>query len=58
MYAGRNTMKILKTRKVSFEQFLQLHLKQKTTEVESEEEIKDAFGVSVLSSWSSLLRST
>jgi len=29
---------------VSFEQFLQLHLKQKTTEVESEEEIKDAFG--------------
>ena len=57
-YAGRNTIKILKTRKVSFEQFLQLHLKQKTTEVESEEEIKDAFGVSVLSSWSSLLRST
>ena len=43
---------------MSFEQFLQLHLKQKTTEVESEAEIKDAFGVSVLSSWSSLLRST
>ena len=47
MYTGRNTIKILKTRKVSFEQFLQLHLKQKTTEVESEAEIKDAFGVSV-----------
>ena len=50
MYTGRNTIKILKTRKVSFEQFLQLHPKQKTTEVESEAEIKDAFGVSVLSS--------
>ena len=34
------------TLKVSFEQFLQLHLKQKATEVESEEAIKQAFGVS------------
>ena len=37
--------------KVSFEQFLQLHLCQKAAEVVSEEAIKQAFGVSLILVW-------